>query len=203
MRAKANDLAKRVDILRITFPVKRGSTRRLSRQPSSSWGSVPSADGQRHLCHHPAPFDWSKLPVVASIDKVVEDYVVKSLRSQSWEVKVVSYRRQGFNINRMIEEMQARKASDLHLRAGTPPYIRVDNDLMPLDMPAITYADMQEIVYQLGSQAEVDRLEAERESSFQFHAAGIGYLRCSGYFKQGAMALAVRLIPKSRCRSRS
>ncbi|MBI4557326.1 MAG: type IV pilus twitching motility protein PilT [Candidatus Hydrogenedentes bacterium] len=127
---------------------------------------------------------------------MIESFVGKSLRSQTWEVNVTRYKKHEVNINRLVEEMKAQRASDLHLRAGTPPYIRVDNDLHPLDAPALTAADLQELVFQLGSQAEVDRIEAEKEVSFQFHSAGIGYLRVSGYFKQGAMALAMRLIPE-------
>jgi len=92
--------------------------------------------------------------------------------------------------------MEELDASDLHLRAGAPPYVRIDNDLKPLDYPPITATDMEELVHQLGSQEEIDKLEAERESSFQFHAAGTGYLRVSGYYKQGAMAVAIRLIPE-------
>jgi len=62
--------------------------------------------------------------------------------------------------------------------------------------PTITAADMEDFVHQLGSKAELNRLETDREISFQFHSVGIGYLRVSGYYKQNAMALAVRLVPE-------
>jgi twitching motility protein PilT len=83
----------------------------------------------------------------------------------------------------MIEQMKARNASDLHLRAGAKPYIRVDNDLFPLDMPPLNAEDMKDLLYQLGGQQQVDMLFTERETSFQYHAAGVGYLRCSGKWK--------------------
>lgn len=72
--------------------------------------------------------------------------------------------------------MKARNASDLHLRAGAKPYIRVDNDLF-LDMPYLNAEDMKDLLYQLGGQEQVDMLFTEREISFQYHAAGVGYLR--------------------------
>jgi twitching motility protein PilT len=141
--------------------------------------------------------DWPTLQQMGPLDDVIERYVARTLRSQSWEVLVKSFQRHDVNINRMVEEMKARRASDLHLRAGSRPYIRVDNDLLPMEkMPVLTAADLEHLVFQLGSQEEVDKLQAERESSFQFHAAGVGYLRVSGYYKQGAMALAIRLIPE-------
>ncbi|MBN2308181.1 MAG: PilT/PilU family type 4a pilus ATPase [Candidatus Hydrogenedentes bacterium] len=197
MHSKATDFSKRVDILRIVFPVKEGTDpAKVSAdlQALRIGGHVQIANG---TCAVTLPsFEWRQLPKAAQVDSLVEAYCVESLRAQTWEVQVRGYVKQGFNINRMIELMKEERASDLHLRAGSPPYIRVDNDLRPLDLPSITADDMAEIVDQLGGEAEVAKLESERESSFQFHAAGIGYLRCSGYIKQGAMALAVRLIPE-------
>lgn len=195
--AKGADISKRVDVLRIQFPLKANTDPALvtgAMEASKIGGRVQFTNGTCALII--PPFEWRQLPQLLPVDKMVEEYAAQSLRSQSWEVQVVAYRSQNININIMIEEMQTKRASDLHIRAGSPPYIRVDNNLMPLDMPALTAADMEEIVYQLGSEGEMERLQADRETSFQFHAAGTGYLRVSGYYKQGAMALAIRLIPE-------
>jgi twitching motility protein PilT len=197
MRAKAADFGQRVDMLHITFPVKEGT------QPAEVTGAIEQlgfgakaqfANGSCTLAV--PPFEWRHMPTVSRVDTVIEQFCITSLRALSWKLEVHAYKRQDFNINTMIEVMKENNASDLHLRAGAPPYIRVDNDLSPLDFPSLTAADMEELVAQLGGEEEIQRLESERESSFQFHAAGIGYLRCSGYFKQKAMALAVRLIPE-------
>ncbi len=146
--------------------------------------------------------DASSMPgqiaALLPVDALVEHYCKHSLRSQTWELEVESYTDSDFNINVLIEEMKQRKASDLHLRAGNKPFIRVDNDLLALDhCPALTAEDMRRFILQLGGPNEMRLLETERESSFQYHAVGVGYLRCSGYVKQGAMGLAVRLIPEA------
>ena len=142
-------------------------------------------------------FTWQQLPLLAPLDEVIDKYVIRSLRSETWELEVSDYVDNDFNINRLIEYMREKKASDLHLRAGNRPFIRVDNDLQPIEnLAVISKADMERIVLQLGGEAELQLLERERESSFQYHAAGVGYLRCSGYIKGGAMAIALRLIPE-------
>ncbi|MFO7775515.1 MAG: ATPase, T2SS/T4P/T4SS family, partial [Candidatus Hydrogenedentota bacterium] len=92
--------------------------------------------------------------------------------------------------------MEEKNASDLHLRAGSRPYIRIDNELEPVDMEPLSADDMGDVVLKLGGEEEVKKLEAERENSFNYHSAGVGYLRVSGYIKQGSMALAIRLIPE-------
>ena len=45
-------------------------------------------------------------------------------------------------IKPMLEEVVKRKASDLHLKLGTPPTVRVDGELVPLDVPQPTLEDM-------------------------------------------------------------
>ena len=196
--ARGADLSKRVDVVRIAFQVKPDSdTARVTGAiEATKLGARVQVNNGTCAITLPS-FEWRQLPRLKPIDAVIEEFASHSLRSQSWEVEVVKHKSYDVNINRMIEEMQSRRASDLHLRAGSAPYIRIDNELMPVDMPPLTAADIEDIVHQLGSESEVEKLRAERETSFQFHAAGVGYLRVSGYFKHGAMALAIRLIPEN------
>lgn len=197
LAAKGADLSKRIDQLRITFTSR---TDAAPEQISEEVQKLPFAVHVQHnnsACAITLPvFEWRHLGHLSPIHNIVETFCAHAVRSQSWEVKVISFVSQGFNMNRIIEEMKARNASDLHLRAGSPPYLRIDNDLIALDMPTITAADMEELSLQVGSQAELDLLMKEREASWNFHSAGVGYLRVSGYFKQGAIALAIRLIPE-------
>ena len=197
MQARSADFAQRVDVARIVFPLKNGTTQQqidAGMTEHNVRGTAQVSNGT--CCITLPPFDWRVMDKARSVDALIEGHCARTLRAQTWEVTVSSFKRHNFNINLMIEYMKEQNASDLHLRAGAPPYIRIDNDLLAMDMPAITSADMEEMVYQLGGDNEVKKLTAERETSFQFHAAGLGYLRCSGYFKGGSMAMAVRLIPE-------
>ncbi|MGI6139303.1 MAG: type IV pilus twitching motility protein PilT [Candidatus Hydrogenedentales bacterium] len=197
--AKGKDLANRIDSLRILFTPREGvDPKEIENAISEArLGTLFKFEDNLVKITIP-PFEWRQLPVLAPLDGIVDKYVATSLRSETWELQVAKYVDHGFNINVLIERMKARNASDLHLRAGNRPFIRVDNDLEPLeDMPVISKEDMTLFMLQLGGESELRLLETERESSFQYHAAGIGYLRCSGYIKSGAMALALRLIPES------
>jgi len=197
MSAKGSDLSKRVDMMKILFGLKPGiSLEQVTDAGSKLPFSVHITEEDGKCVVTLPPFEWRQLQRLLPVHQLVEDHIERSTKSQSWGVKVIRFVDQGFNVNLMLEEMKQRNASDLHLRAGSPPYIRIDNDLIAMDLPRLTADDMEEIAMQLGSQAEIDLLVAERETSWQFHAAGIGYLRVSGYYKQNAMAIAVRLIPE-------
>jgi twitching motility protein PilT len=195
--AKSPDLSKRVDLMQIVFATREGVNpdEIASAVEATRIGArVKPEDGACRITV--PPFQWRQLPMLFPLDAVIEKFAVHSMHSRTWTLDVESYVHTGININALIELMRARNASDLHLRAGNRPFLRVDNDLAPLDMPIINAEDMRQLLLQLGGQTELDILYTERESSFQYHAAGVGYLRCSSYIKTGAPALAIRLIPE-------
>ncbi|MDX9972124.1 MAG: PilT/PilU family type 4a pilus ATPase [FCB group bacterium] len=199
IQARGADMGRQVDVLRFAFRSKPGTDAEGIQQALQA-ANIPNAQVQTNNGMAAVILqnvDWRQMQQYTPVDAVIEQFVIRSLRSQSWEVLVKSFKRTDANINRMVEEIKNRKASDLHLRAGSRPYLRIDNDLLPMeDMPVLSATDLEAIVHQLGSQEEVDKLVTDREGSFQFHSAGVGYLRVSGYFKQGAMAVAIRLIPE-------
>ena len=53
------------------------------------------------------------------------------------------------NIRSVLEKMIAARASDLHLKAGTPPVVRVDGVLYTLDDPPPSAQQLREVTNQL------------------------------------------------------
>lgn len=195
---KGQDCKQRLDKVRIKFVHKEGVTAEQVQADLTATkigARLTVESGQIELTL--PSFEWRQLPQLLPIDTLVEKYIKDSLRSKSWSMTVDSFISAGFNINMLVEKMSEMGASDLHLRAGNKPFVRVDNDLEPIpDSTMLSLQDMRDIILELGGESELEQLDREKESSFQYHAAGLGYLRCSGYVKTGAMALAIRLIPE-------
>lgn len=197
MTAKAPDLTKRVDVLRVSFTVRADATLEAINAALKETNIKCRVEFKEGKCTITVPpFELRQTKHLAPIDGVVDAFIAESLRSMTWNLYADSYVKSDFNINLLIETMEERGASDLHLRAGNRPYIRIDGDLLPLDFQIVSADDMRRVVLELGGENEIHLLETEKESSFQYHAAGVGYLRCSGYIKTGALALAIRLIPE-------
>ena len=197
IKAKSPDLSKSIDQMTISFDIKSEADPKAMLEKLNEAKLRCRIKVESGVCTVTLPpFEWRHLPQLTPVDEVIEANIQNTLRSRTWNLEVEEFIKSNLNINVLVETMEERGASDLHLRAGNCPFIRVDNDLIALDLPVISTEDMREFILQLGGQVELDLLETERESSFQYHAVGVGYLRCSGYIKTGAMALAIRLIPE-------
>src|ERR1700759_1488121 len=55
----------------------------------------------------------------------------------------------GINFKGVLQELIRRNGSDLHLKVGRPPTIRVDGELVPLDQPALRPEDLKALAEQL------------------------------------------------------
>lgn len=197
MVARSKDFAKRIEFYRIDFSSKEDFDLESFKAKLDEINMPHQVSTNNGTCSLTLPsFEWGQLGQLAPVDAIVEEHVSGTLRSKSWHVYINAFSKFDFNINILIEKMMETKGSDIHLRAGSPPYMRIDGELKPTDLPPLSSEDMREVIFQLGGEVEVERLDTEKENSFQYHLAGIGYLRCSGYIKMGAMALAIRFIPE-------
>ena len=87
-------------------------------------------------------------------------------------------------------------ASDLHLSSsGIPPHVRVDDKLLPIDCPALSAADVQQLCYSAISPEQVKHFETTRELDFSFSIEGLARFRGNYFFQRGAMGAALRMLP--------
>ena len=54
-----------------------------------------------------------------------------------------------FNFKAVLQQLIQRNASDLHLKVGRPPTLRLHGDLVPLDHPALRPEDLKGLAEQL------------------------------------------------------
>ena len=89
----------------------------------------------------------------------------------------------------------ANGASDVHIRAGAPPLIRVSGDLWPLGLPELTPEDTEAIV--LGAfptEEERRTFAADHECDFALTEPGVGRFRVNAYRTRGTTAMVLRHV---------
>lgn len=88
-------------------------------------------------------------------------------------------------------------ASDLHLSSGRTPIIRASGNLLPLVKKKIlSDEDMQGFINALLTPANKELLLKNRDVDFSYNLINVRF-RGNIYYRQGAMSIALRLIPKT------
>lgn len=100
-----------------------------------------------------------------------------------------------FRLRHALEEMIRRHASDLHLRVGRPPILRVHGDLVETDLPAIRPDDAKRCAEQILSPRQREELAASKELDFAVGVQGLGRFRVNLFQQRGTLAFAFRAIP--------
>src|SRR5215217_5069776 len=86
-------------------------------------------------------------------------------------------------------------ASDLHVTAGLPPMVRISGQVEPLDYPTLTANATRDLIYDLLSNEQRQRLENEWELDFSYALPRSARFRVNVYFQRGAIGAAFRTIP--------
>jgi twitching motility protein PilT len=101
----------------------------------------------------------------------------------------------GFNFKDVLQQLVQRNASDLHLKVGRSPTLRLHGELVPLDLPALKPEDLKGLAEQLMTPRQVKEFTENKECDFAIGVPGIGRFRCNVYQQRGSLCYAMRSIP--------
>ncbi|HEY2934255.1 MAG TPA: type IV pilus twitching motility protein PilT [Acidobacteriota bacterium] len=99
-------------------------------------------------------------------------------------------------LHEMLRAAKQRGASDLHLKALAPPFIRIDGELSPLaGVPKLTHIDTHRIANEILNNIQKKRLRDHTEIDVSYQVQDLGRFRVNIFQQRGAMSLVFRLIP--------
>ncbi len=101
------------------------------------------------------------------------------------------------NLKQMLVEMLNRKASDLHIRVGVRPHVRVNSRLEQLAAEPITMELMEQIVTQILNEAQLERFRRRNEMDLALSVAKLGRFRINLYRQRGTSGIAIRAVNTS------
>ncbi|MEZ4413830.1 MAG: type IV pilus twitching motility protein PilT [Gemmatimonadales bacterium] len=100
-----------------------------------------------------------------------------------------------FNFKQAIAEMVRRNGSDLLLKVGRPPTVRVNGELTGLDFPPLRPEDLKALAEQIMTPRQVKEFAEKKEADFAIGVPGVGRFRTNIYQQRGTLAFAFRAIP--------
>jgi twitching motility protein PilT len=95
----------------------------------------------------------------------------------------------------LLKIMLEKDATDLHISTGTPPRIRVDGTLAPLNEAPLSPADTKALCYSILTDAQKHKFEEKNELDLSFGVKGLSRFRGNIFVQRGAVSGAFRMIP--------
>jgi twitching motility protein PilT len=102
------------------------------------------------------------------------------------------------NMAKLLEGVVRVNASDMHLKTGMPPLIRMNGHLHPIDHPVLTKEDTEAANTFMMPERCREQLEKEGTTDYSFGLSPTQRFRVNCYHQRGTKSLAIRKINTNR-----
>ena len=99
-------------------------------------------------------------------------------------------------INDLLKEAVLAGASDLHVKAGSPPVFRKNGSLvMKQGAETVSRDEAARLAFSIMTAAQQEEFKKEGDLDFAYGVAGLGRFRCNSFMQRGTIGLVFRVIP--------
>src|SRR5918997_1003614 len=103
---------------------------------------------------------------------------------------------QGKKIDGFVSKLVALEGSDLHVKVGAPPMVRVHGQLQPLEGEEVLRpVDTMGIVEEMLSPELLQEFNEEGEADLSYVVEGVGRFRVNAFRQRGSASVVMRFIP--------
>lgn len=99
------------------------------------------------------------------------------------------------NLHQLLKILVESNGSDLHITTNSPPQIRVDGKLTPMDFPPMNQVETKQLCYSVLTDSQKHKFEEDNELDLSFGVKGLSRFRGNIFIQRGAVAGVFRVIP--------
>ena len=99
------------------------------------------------------------------------------------------------NLHALLHTVVGQCGSDIHFKAGNPPVIRYDGNLVRLDYSPLTRKDIDEVIHEILTEDEIKAFENRREMDTAYAVSDLSRFRVNISREMGSVRIVFRLIP--------
>lgn len=99
----------------------------------------------------------------------------------------------GYELSDVLGVVVQNVASDLHIKVGVPPMVRLHGELVPVGQAALTSDDAKALVFSAMSKSQRRQLLCGREVDFAYACDGARY-RVNAFMERGNVSAAFRML---------
>ncbi len=101
----------------------------------------------------------------------------------------------GLKIADMLKNMVAQHASDVHMQAGAPPFMRVDGILKPFEgLPVLMPSQTEQIAHAMMTESQRELFTHRHELDFGFTIPHVARFRCNVFRQRGSVGIVMRVV---------
>ncbi|PWT90279.1 MAG: type IV pili twitching motility protein PilT [Acidobacteria bacterium] len=100
------------------------------------------------------------------------------------------------HINDLLKLATEKGASDLHLKVGSHPVLRITGELVPLvDLKRLMQEDTIAMAFSIMNNRQKQKFKDHLEIDIAYSVPGLGRFRCNIFQQRGTVGLVLRVIP--------
>lgn len=100
-----------------------------------------------------------------------------------------------YTLPQLLKALIDQGGSDLHIATDSPPRLRIDGQLLPLDLPGLTSVDAKQLCYSVLTEEQKREFETNKELDLAFSVKNLARFRANIYHQKGHVNGAFRVIP--------
>ena len=98
------------------------------------------------------------------------------------------------DLNELLRYTVEQRSSDLHVKVGSTPYVRVDGHLLPAPFAFVSPEDTERMAFQILPKDRADEFVRESEADFAYSVPGLGRFRVNVFRQRGSVGLVFRRV---------
>jgi twitching motility protein PilT len=100
-----------------------------------------------------------------------------------------------YTMPQLLKALIDQGGSDLHLSCDAAPRLRIDGNLLPLELPALTQQDVKALCYSVLTEEQKREFETQKELDLAFSVKNLARFRANIFQQKGNVGGVFRVIP--------
>ncbi|MCD4783543.1 MAG: PilT/PilU family type 4a pilus ATPase [Candidatus Eremiobacteraeota bacterium] len=140
-------------------------------------------------------FDKLAEDATKELEKSFHDSRMKSLekKEQPTESKGEEKSEFEYDLTDLLQVVRKYNASDLHIKEGSPPIIRIHSELFPVGEYRLTSEDCQKLIFEVCNRSQFERLISGKEIDIAYSDGGTRF-RISAFLQKSTFSAAIRML---------
>ena len=98
-------------------------------------------------------------------------------------------------IDELLKTAVERDASDIHIKAESPPLLRIYGELIPMDLPPVSIEEAKRLSFMILSDRDREMFEQQWELDLGYDLPGLARFRVNVMVQRGMVGSVFRVIP--------